>query len=113
MLYNQSVTEREFLIYLDPETRLCRYRHYHVSKGGEIVEFRIQLEVFANDVWYPIVRYDTAHGKPHRDILAPDGNQSKNWFEGYSVEDVLTIGQKDIMDNWLAYRDRFVKEMKK
>ena len=36
-----------------------------------------------------------------------------DWFEGYSVEDVLTIGQKDIMDNWPAYRDRFIKEMKR
>ena len=33
--------------------------------------------------------------------------------EGYSVADVLTIGQKDIMENWAAYRERFMKEMKK
>ena len=113
MLYNLLMPEREFLIYLDPESRLCRYRHYHVSKGSEIVEFRIQLEILVADEWYPIVRYDTAHGKPHRDILAPYGEQSKDWFEGYSVADVLTIGQKDIMDNWSAYRDRFIKEIKK
>jgi len=112
MLYNPLVTEREFLIYLDPETRLCRYRHYHISRGGEIVEFRIQLEVLVDDDWYPVVRYDTAHGKPHRDILTLDGEQSKHWFEGYSVADVLIIGQKDIMDNWLTYRDRFIKEIK-
>jgi hypothetical protein len=113
MMYNPRMPEREFLIYLDPETRLCRYRHYHSSKGKEIIEFRIQLEVFIANEWYPVVRYDTSHGKPHRDILAPDGEQSKDWFEGYSVADVLTIGQKDIMDNWLAHRDRFIKEMKK
>ncbi len=41
--------EREFLIFLDPETRLCRYRHYHVSNGKEIVEFRIQLEILIDD----------------------------------------------------------------
>lgn len=52
-------------------------------------------------------------GKPHRDIITPDGEQSKHWLEGYSVADVLTIGQKDIMDNWLAYRDRFIKETNK
>lgn len=107
------MTEREFLIYLDPETRLCRYRHYHVSDGKEIVEFRIQLEVLVSGEWYPVVRYDTAHGKPHRDILRPNGDQTKDWFEGYSVTDVLTIGQKDIMENWTTYRDRFMKEMKK
>lgn len=79
----------------------------------KIVEFRIQLEIFVDKEWYAVVRYDTAHGKPHRDILHPNGEQTKDWFEGYSVEDVLTIGQKDIMDNWLAYRDRFIKEMKR
>jgi hypothetical protein len=107
------VTEREFLIYLDPETRLCRYRHYHASDGKEIIEFRIQLEVFVDEEWLPVVRYDTAHGKPHRDILHPNGEQSKDWFEGYSVAEVLTIGQKDIMDNWAVYRERFMKEKKR
>ena len=44
--------EREFLIYLDPETRLCRYRHYHVWQGTQIVEFRIQLEITVAGVLY-------------------------------------------------------------
>jgi hypothetical protein len=107
------MTEREFLIYLDPETRLCRYRHHHVSDGKKIVEFRIQLEILVEEDWYPVVRYDTAHGLPHRDILNHKGEQVKEWFEGYAVEDVLTFGQKDIMENWPTYRRRFLKEMKK
>lgn len=77
------------------------------------MEFRIQLEVFIGEEWSPVVRYDTAHGKPHRDILHPDGEQTKDWFEGYSVAEVLTIGQKDIMENWSVYRERFVKEKKR
>jgi len=89
------MAEREFLIVLDPETRLCRYRHYHVSKGKKIVEFPIQLEILVRDEWYAVVRYDTAHGKAHRDILHPNGRQSKDWFQGYTIEEVLTIGQKD------------------
>ena len=105
------MSEREFLIYLDLETRLCRYRHYHVSNGREIVEFRIQLEILVDNEWHPVVRYDTAHEAPHRDILHASGEQTKDWFEGYTVADVLTIGQKDVMDNWLAYRERFIKEM--
>jgi hypothetical protein len=59
-----------------------------------------------------VVRYDTAHGKLHRDILHPNGVQNKDWFEGYSVANVLTIGQSDIMENWTAYRDLFIKELK-
>lgn len=77
------------------------------------MEFRIQLEVFIDKEWSAVVRYDTAHGKPHRDMLHPDGEQTKDWFEGYSVAEVLTIGQKDIMENWSVYRERFVKEKKR
>lgn len=105
--------EREFLIFLDPETRLCRYRHYHVSNGKEIVEFRIQLEILIDDIWYPVIRYDTAHGKAHKDTIKPNGDENKDWFEGYSVAEVLTIGQNDIMENWKKYRAEFMKEMKK
>jgi len=104
--------EREFLIYLDPQSRLCRYRHYHMSDGKKITEFRIQLEILVDGDWYAIVRYDTAHGQPHRDILHLNGEQTKEWFEGYSVAEVLTIGQRDILKNWTAYRDRFMKEIR-
>ncbi len=107
------MAEREFLIYLDPETRSCHYRHFHISKGKKIVEFRIQLETLVKNEWYSVVRYDAAHGKAHRDLLHPNGRQTKDWFEGYTIEEVLTIGQKDILENWPAYRDRFVKEIKK
>jgi len=84
-----------------------------VSEGKKIVEFRVQMETLVKDEWHPVVRYDTVHGKAHRDILHPDGSQSKDWFEGYSIEEVLTIGQKDILENWSRYRDRFLKELKK
>ena len=103
--------EREFLIYLDPATRTCRYRHYHVSQGQKIIEFRIQLEIIVAGVWYAVVCYDTAHAKPHRDILHPNGSQTKEWLEGYSTSGALTFGQRDIMKNWQMYRTRFLKEM--
>ena len=88
--------EREFIIYLDLQERLNRYRHYQSWQGNQITEFRIQYEAFIGDEWHPIVRYDTAHGKPHRDIL-PDGVETKEWFELYSNAETLTIGQRDIV----------------
>jgi hypothetical protein len=103
--------EREFLIYLDPKTRQVRYRHYHVWQGSQIVEFRIQLEILVAGVWYAVVRYDTAHGRPHRDLLRPSGRETKEWYDELSFADVLTFGQKDIMENWPVYRARFLKEL--
>jgi len=105
--------EREFTIYLDPDIRQNRYRHYHVWEGNQIIEFRIQFEALIAGEWHPIVRYDTAHGNPHRDLILADGTESKEWFALYSLAEVLTIGQRDIMDNWLVYRKRFEQELKK
>jgi hypothetical protein len=105
--------EREFVIYLDPATRQNRYRHYHAWEGKQILEFRIQYEALIDGEWFAVVRYDTAHGHPHRDILHPGKAETKEWFSGYANAEVLTIGQHDIMENWPAYRQRFEKEMEK
>jgi hypothetical protein len=78
---------------------------------GRIVRFRIQYEAWIGKRWYAIVRYDTAHGRPHRDILHPDGAQDKVEFEGYSTEEVLTLGERDIKANWRRYRADYEREI--
>jgi hypothetical protein len=105
--------QREFLIYLDPPTRKNRYRHYHAWEGKQITEFRIQYEALIENQWFSIVRYDSAHGRPHRDVMRPDGSETKEWFEAYSSAEVLTFGQRDIMENWPRYRQQFEKELEK
>ena len=105
--------EREFMIYLDPEERLNRYRHYHVWEHGSIAEFRIQYEAMIEEKWHAIVRYDSAHGNPHKDTLHPDGSETKEWFTFYSNAEVLTIGQRDIMENWPTYRARYERGMQR
>ncbi len=105
--------EREFIIYLDPQERINRYRHYHAWQGNQIIEFRIQYEAFIANEWRTVVRYDSARGKPHRDILHPDGSETKEWFTYYSNAETLTIGQRDIVENWQSYRARYEREMKR
>ena len=105
--------EREFLVYLDPEERLNRYRQSHSWEDGMVTEFRVQLEALIGGRWRVIVRYDTAHGRPHRDIMHPDGTETKEWLDLYPNAEVLTIGQRDIVENWPVYRRRFEKELQK
>ena len=97
------MSEKEFLIYLD-DKRENRYRYWHMWVQGEIIEFRIQCEAFIAGHWHPIVRYDSAHGRPHRDVLHPDSPETKEWYPGYRNADVVSIGQRDIAANWLTYR---------
>ena len=103
--------EREFVIYLDAARR-NRYRHRHKWDGKHVVEFRIQYEAWIEGEWHAVVRYDSAHAKPHRDLLHAGGSTTKSFFEGYSNAEVLTLGQRDVMENWEAYRRVFERELK-
>ncbi|RLD03315.1 MAG: hypothetical protein DRI32_07525 [Chloroflexi bacterium] len=103
--------ETEYIIYLDGAQK-DRYRHFHLTEQGRIVLFRIQYEAFINGDWIAILRYDTAHGFPHRDLIHPDGSQTKEQFPHYSRKDVLTLGQQDIRRNWRDYRSQYEKELR-
>jgi hypothetical protein len=109
---SQRVSETSFIIYLD-DTQENRYRHWHMWNKGEVTEFVIQYEALITGKWHPVLRYDSAHGYPHRDILHPDGAQTKEIFQNYSYAEVLTLGQQDIVDNWPTYRARYLKEMQR
>ena len=64
----------EYVIRLSPQDR---YRHVHVRVRGRIVFFRVQLETLVGKTWMPVVRYDTAHGFAHRDLLDKRGHAIK------------------------------------
>jgi hypothetical protein len=38
-------------------------------------KFSVQLEVRLDDTWCKVIRYDNAHGKPHRHTFYPDGSE--------------------------------------
>ncbi len=59
------------------------------------------------------MRYDTAHGFPHRDLLHPNRPGEKTEYSGRSNAEVLTLGQEDIKRNWQTYRAQYEKEMGK
>jgi hypothetical protein len=103
--------EKEYVVYLD-DIRQNRYRHFHRTERGQVVIFRIQYEAYIDGIWRAIVRYDTAHGFPHQDILHPDGTENKKAFPGHSNAEVLTLGQRDIRRNWKRYRHHYEREMR-
>ena len=39
------------------------------TEGGQVTAFVAQYETIVNDKPVPVVRYDTAHGLPHFDVL--------------------------------------------
>lgn len=79
------------------------------TEGGRIAKFAVQyLALFER--WTPIVRYDTAHGSPHRDVLHLDGSKDTLPLRRYDLEGAFELALSDIENNWLAYRQRYERE---
>jgi len=75
--------------------------------GKEVVEFAVQYLARIQGEWQPVVRFDTAHGRPHMDVSHPDGTQETRdlRFESYSI--ALTYAIRNIQERWEFYRERF------
>jgi hypothetical protein len=77
--------EIEFLYLLSGEGE-DRLRVMAVKEHGTIAGFVVQYEALLGGVWRPIVRYDTAHGFAHKDLIHPSGREDKQplYFPDYS-----------------------------
>lgn len=102
-----SPTNVEYVIRIGPSDR---YRHHHVQEKGKIVFFRVQYETKVNDIWYPVVRYDTAHGFAHRDLMSRKGYIRKTPLFNQDYNDALTFAEHDLKSNWDYYKKRFLEE---
>ncbi len=103
--------EIEYVIYLSVEAT-DRLRVSAQKEKGDIVEFVVQYEALISEKWQPVVRYDTAHGFAHKDIIKPKGETIKQplYFETYNI--AFTFATLDLKANWKQYRDTFEKEIK-
>lgn len=104
------MTEATYVIDLSVDGQ-NRYRHRHVLEKDQIVEFRVQYETYVAGQWHPIVRYDSAHGFAHRDLMHPDGTETKTAFRYWDYAQVLTYGERDLKQNWQSYRQQYLKEL--
>ena len=87
-----------------------RYRHKHIRERGKIVHFRIQYETMIEEKWYPVARYDTAHGFVHRDLMNIKGEVVKTPLFIQDYNDALTFTENDLKANWEIYKERFLRE---
>ncbi len=84
-------------------------RVWFTKERGRILGFAIQLECLFGETWHLVVRYDTAHGFAHRDVMRPDGTTEKTELIVADYNEALTFAQNDIRANWQRYRARYEK----
>ena len=85
---------------------------YLLIHAGGIIEFMVQYEVKIGGEWYPVVRYDTAHGFAHQDVLHWRGPAERRELPGGDYNLALSYAEEDLRRNWESYRARFLREVK-
>lgn len=77
---------------------------------GMVVAFVVQCEIIIDGRAHAVVRYDTAHGEPHRDTIGWGGDVlHKEWLEHSNRNEAMTYAQNDLRENWRGYRAAFLE----
>ena len=84
------------------------------TASGLIINFVVKLILKVNDTYYEVIRFDSGHGCPHKDVLDKQGKViRKIWYEFLDNKQALDLGIKDLKDNYELYIERFKKWLKK
>ena len=72
--------------------------------GGRVASFVVRLVRRARGREVDVARYDTAHGKPHLDLLSASGTlKAKRWLDVDNFEQALTLAIEDFKLNYEEY----------
>jgi len=86
--------EKNFKFWLDGES--FAFVEF-VTTNGKVTRFVVRLIHIVDGKPVDVLRYDTAHGKPHRDLLKRNGELlEKEWFEDTDLDAALTMAIKEI-----------------
>ena len=79
------------------------------TERGQILRFVVQLEYQFGEEgeWFPVVRYDTAHGYAHRDIMHPTKKEEKTEISVQDYNEAFTIAMDDVVEKRYDYRRRY------
>ena len=101
--------ETDFVLSLGNSNETLRVRF--VREGKSIIRFTVQYETEIESRAMPVVRYDTAHGAPHRDILNWDGStrHSNPMWDVVDYAAAMNAAIEEIEANWQRYRSEFYR----
>ena len=75
-----------------------------------MVRYTVRYEAWIEGRAYPVVRYDSAHGRAHRDTLDWTGEiVDKAWRSFPSLDDAMTDAIDTIKAEWYSFREAFLR----
>ena len=102
--------EIEFLETLSPRES-DRLRVWAWIEKGIVTSFVVQYEAMIEGRWHPVVRYDTAHGFAHRDLMRPRGAPEKQPIAVADLNSAFTFAIRDVRVLWKQYRAGYEQEL--
>ena len=104
------MSERRYDEYIDNSDYI--YVYFKTEKRN-VKEFVVKLRCRFHGVWYEVVRYDSGHGIPHKDVLKPDGSfDRKVWYRYMNNNQALDFALDEIKEQFEFYRWRFEQWLK-
>lgn len=89
--------------FLEPLREDVRLRTIIVTGRGRVEDFVVQLEVVYKGKWRPCLRYNYAHGKPHRDLIYKEGRTTKEWLATENLGALISFARKDLKENFQTH----------
>lgn len=81
---------------------------YFLTDRGTVLEFVVKLHFQRGETTYEVLRFDTALGGPHKDVLLPSGTKHHvKTFHYLDNNQALTFAIDDIFEHWQLYIERF------
>ncbi len=114
----------QVLVLLDLNSHMGKEYFLEIARGvmvyvdfktnrGKVKEFVVKLLCEIKEEWHEIIRFDSGHNCPHKDILNTQGKViRKIWFEFLDNSQALTIAITDIKEHFEFYRERYEKWLK-
>lgn len=99
--------ERRFEVGLGEPGEVLRFRFSTIR--GRVIDFVVQYETVLDGEPVTVVRYDTAHGFPHRDTMDARGRQVSKEVLLLSHDEALQFATIDLRMHWRRYRARFLE----
>jgi len=99
--------KKYFVIELTAEIEI----HVYIETfNGLVVSYVVKLLLRDRKKYHEVIRFDSAHGCPHKDTIDEKGNViRKTWFEFLDNQQGLDMSIKDIKDNFELYIERYKK----
>lgn len=104
------MSEQQYENFLDDDNYIYLYFR---TERKRIKNFVVKLRCRFRGVWYEVVRYDSGHNVPHKDILMPDGTVvRKVWYRYMNNNQALDFALDEIKEQYEFYRWRFEQWLK-